>query len=114
MMPLITSFTKTMNLKYLRGGHLFQGAYNAKLIDSDESLMQVSRYIHLNPVKANLVKRPEDWEFSSYLNYIGQKNDSIVRLEYVMELISNTKEYREFVESESESTFDIKKFIFDK
>ena len=46
MMPLITSFTKTMNLKYSREGHHFQGAYNAKLIDSDESLMQVSRYIH--------------------------------------------------------------------
>ncbi len=113
MMPLITSFTKTMNLKYSREGHLFQGAYNAKLIDSDESLMQVSRYIHLNPVKAKLVERLEDWEFSSYLDYIGSRNDAIVRLEYVMELFSKTKEYREFVESECEITFDIKKYVFD-
>jgi putative transposase len=49
-----------------RPGHLFQGRYKAEMIEDESYYWAVSRYIHLNPVRAGLVVRPEDWEWSSY------------------------------------------------
>ena len=52
-----------------RPGHLFQGRYKAEMIEDETYYWVVSRYIHLNPVRAGLVTRPEDWEWSSYPGY---------------------------------------------
>jgi hypothetical protein len=52
-----------------RHGHLFQGRYNAEIIEDESYYWTVSRYIHLNPVRAGLVARPEAWEWSSYPGY---------------------------------------------
>lgn len=65
------SYTKAMNKRYDRVGSLFQGQFQAVLVDRNEYLLHLSRYFHLNPVKAGLVKQPEDWGFSSYRDYIG-------------------------------------------
>jgi putative transposase len=56
-----------------RSGHLFQGCYKAILVDIDEYAKELSRYIHLNPVRAKMVKTPEEYEWSSYQFYIGEK-----------------------------------------
>ena len=69
MMKLSVSYTKAINLHYDRVGPLFQGAFQAKLVDTDAYLWQVVGYIHLNPVEAGLVKAPEDWKYSSYHIY---------------------------------------------
>ena len=53
----------------LRTGHLFQGRYRAEMIEDESYYWTVSRYIHLNPVRAGLVARPEQWEWSSYPGY---------------------------------------------
>jgi len=53
--------------------HLFQGRYKAILVDIDEYAKELSRYIHLNPVRAKMVKTPEEYEWSSYQPYIGKK-----------------------------------------
>jgi hypothetical protein len=58
----------------LRSGHLFQGRYKAILVDIDEYAKELSRYIHLNPVRAKLVETPQQYEWSSYKFYIGQQN----------------------------------------
>ena len=54
-----------------RPGHLFQGRYKAEMIEVETYYWTVSRYIHLNPVRAGLVARPEEWEWSSYPGYVS-------------------------------------------
>ena len=58
--------------KKRRAGPLFQGRYKATLIDKDGYSFQLCRYIHLNPVKAKIVSRPEDHAYSSFQYYMGQ------------------------------------------
>ena len=66
MHSLNTSYTVYFNIKRKRSGHLFQGRYKAILVEADEYLHQLSRYIYLNPVRAGLVKEPGDYLYSSY------------------------------------------------
>jgi len=63
------SYTAAFNRRHRRVGHLYQGRYKAYLIEADSYLLAVSRYIHLNPVSAGLVERPEDWVWSSFRGY---------------------------------------------
>ena len=58
------------NMKYQRVGHLFQDRFKSEPVDSDNYFVMVLRYIHLNPVKAKLCKHPEDYRWSSYLDYL--------------------------------------------
>jgi len=66
-----TSYSKYFNLKHKRVGSLFQDQFKAVYVDSNEYLLWLSAYIHLNPVMANLVKYVENWKWSSYLEYIN-------------------------------------------
>ena len=77
MQPLTVSYAKSINEQEGRSGHLFQGPFQAKLVDRDEYLKWLSRYIHLNPVVAGLVERPEEWAFSSYRDYVGLRNGTL-------------------------------------
>jgi REP element-mobilizing transposase RayT len=63
-------YTQAYNRQYQISGHLFQGRYKAIHVDEEAYLLELSRYIVLNPVKANIVKQPEDWRWSSYLAMI--------------------------------------------
>jgi len=65
------SFTRYFNIKFNRRGPLWQSEFKAVRITSDEQFLHVSRYIHLNPTTAGLVKKPEDWKFSSYKDIIS-------------------------------------------
>jgi hypothetical protein len=56
-----------------RSGHLFQGRYRAEMIEDESYYWVVSRYIHLNPVRAGLVERPEHWAWSSYPGYADRR-----------------------------------------
>jgi putative transposase len=67
------AYTTYFNVKHGRSGHLFQGRYKAILVDIDEYAKVLSRYIHLNPVRAKMVDKPEEYEWSSYQCYIGKK-----------------------------------------
>ena len=67
------AYTNYFNVKRKRAGHLFQGRYKAILIEADEYAKELSRYIHLNPVRVGMVSRPEDYQWSSYRDYIGQR-----------------------------------------
>jgi REP element-mobilizing transposase RayT len=67
------AYTTYFNLKRGRSGHLSQGRYKAILVDKDEYAKELSRYIHLNPVRAKLVKTPAEYEWSSYQFFIGAK-----------------------------------------
>lgn len=68
-----SAYTAYFNVKYMRAGHLFQGRYKAILVDADAYAGELSRYIHLNPVRAGIVDMPEEYVWSSYQFHIGKK-----------------------------------------
>jgi len=63
-------YTGYFNRKYNRVGHLFQGRYKAILVEGERYLVELSRYVHLNPVRAGMVEAPEEYPWSSYPGYI--------------------------------------------
>jgi REP element-mobilizing transposase RayT len=99
-----SGYTGYFNRKYSRVGHLFQGRYQGILVDKDSYLLEVSRYVHLNPVRAKIVEKPEQYKWSSYSGYIG-KGEELKWVEYSW-ILSNfgsdkkkaRSEYRKFVE----------------
>jgi REP element-mobilizing transposase RayT len=64
-------YTQFVNRKYQRSGHLFQGRYKALLIDAGCYLLELIRYIHLNPVRAGIVRSPEKFSWCSHASYLN-------------------------------------------
>lgn len=73
MRHLNGAYTTYFNTKRQRSGHLLQGRFKAILVQFDEYSKELSRYIHLNPVRANMSENPEDYKWSSFLDYIGKR-----------------------------------------
>lgn len=73
MQNLSQRYTAWINRRRGRTGHLFQGRYKALLIDADSYLLELVRYIHLNPVRANAAPRPEAYPWSGHRAYLGQE-----------------------------------------
>ena len=92
------SYTKAINRRYQKCGSLFQGRFQTLHVDSDDYLLHLTRYIHLNPIKAGFVKKPEDWEFSSYHEYVGIRQGTLPKTDYVYERFGTQQDYRQFVE----------------
>lgn len=65
-------YTQRFNWRHKRRGHVFQGRFKAIIIDKDGYLLELSRYVVLNPVRAHMVEHPEDWKWSSYRATIGK------------------------------------------
>jgi REP element-mobilizing transposase RayT len=100
LQPFLLSYSKWVNRRYARVGPLFQGPFQAVLVDRDEYLLHLSRYIHLNPVAARLVQHAGDWEFSSYREYIGLRAGTLPHPEIVLSQFASRDEYRSFVEDD--------------
>jgi len=99
-----SAYTTYFNIKRKRAGHLFQGRYKSIVVEKDSYLLELSRYIHLNPVRAGIAERPEDYRFSSYHSYVLPKEETIVSRELIWGMISKSRNlaparYRDFVES---------------
>jgi len=97
------SYTNFINLRRGHRGHLLQGRYKAILVDRDNYLLEVSRYLHLNPVRARIVKMPEDYPYSSYRAYISKSSEEIIYRDLILGMISNNQRkavnlYKNFVE----------------
>lgn len=91
------SYSRFFNLKFHRKGPLWESRYKAVRIRSDEQLLHVSRYIHLNPTTAYLVERPEDWQFSSYKDIIT--DDYFLNKELTDFSMKSKEAYKKFVEN---------------
>ena len=98
MQRLGISYTKAVNKGHARVGPLFQGAFQAIRIKEEGHLVHLTRYLHLNPVLGGLVERPEDWEFSSYREYVGLRGGTLPTPESVLEQFGTVEAYRAFVE----------------
>lgn len=93
------SYAKYFNVKNKRVGPLLQGPFKSLLMETDEQLIHVSRYIHINPYLANLIKRDQlkNYQYSSLPAYISDKFDAVISKKPLLEYFKNEKEYKKFV-----------------
>jgi len=104
MHSLNSAYTTYFNIKRKRAGHLFQGRYKALLIDVDNYLLELSRYIHLNPVRSGITEKPESYRYSSYRTYIFPKEEGLIFRDLLWSMVTKERKdgpryYREFVEA---------------
>ena len=97
------AYTNYFNAKRGRFGHLFQGRYKAILVEADEYAKELSRYIHLNPVRAKIVEIPEEYEWSSFSYYTGKKKaPEWLKMDFILgyfgkKISDSQRNYRKFV-----------------
>jgi len=91
MQGLQFRYTRNYNLRYHSWGHLFQGRYKAILCEKDSYLLELSAYIHLNPVRVKLVKDPVEYPWSSYREYLKGGSGGLVDSSFVLSQFSNVK-----------------------
>jgi REP element-mobilizing transposase RayT len=96
---LFNSYTQAFNRQHKRSGTLFEGRAKSILVDDEGYLLELSRYIHLNPVVAGLVKRPEDWLYSNCLEWMGKRSSKLFDQEFSHTYFPNTSDYAEFITS---------------
>lgn len=91
MQELNSHYSQYFNRRYRRVGPLFQGRYKALLVDSDSYALAISRYIHLNPVNAGLVRKPENYRWSSFATYVGARAaDTYLHMDFILEKLNVT------------------------
>ena len=106
------AYTTYFNVKRQRAGHLFQGRYKAILVEADAYALELSRYMHLNPVRAGMVAKPEHYQWSSYRSYIGDSmTPEWLKTDFILGSVgrnaSITKNtYRRFVEDLLDKEYD--------
>lgn len=106
MQNINTSYTVYINRRHERFGHLLQGRYKAFIVDKENYLLELGRYIHLNPVRAKIVKRAEDYKWSSYREYLqGGWKRTITETDDTLYSFSKkraiaVKKYQEFMSEE--------------
>lgn len=117
MQRILHPYSMDFNHKYNFTGHLFESRYTACLVEDERYFLEISRYIHLNPVKAGMVREPIDYEYSSYGLFVNEneadhkedKNAKYKALEMIKELVDTQRvlgafrhtpreQYRMFVE----------------
>jgi putative transposase len=100
-------YTMKFNHRHKRVGHLFQGRYKALLVDKDSYLLEVSRYIHLNPCRAGIVEHPEEYPWSSMRGIM----QGFLKPISVLSQFHSLKDYRAFVLEGLGSERDLEKEI---
>lgn len=97
---LFNSYTQAFNRQQGRSGTLFEGRAKTVLVDTDEYVLHVCRYIHLNPVRAGLVTHPGLWRYSNYLEWVQQRAGTLVDRDFVRQYFATPADYEAFVMSE--------------
>ena len=100
MKRITTRFVYWYNIKYQRSGHLFQDRFKSEPVESDEYFLTVIRYIHQNPLKAGICKKPQDYNYSSYNEFFGK--ESLVDCGFVFGMIDKD----DFIKFNIENTFE--------
>jgi putative transposase len=102
MQVLQFRYTRFFNKRYRKVGHLFQGRYRAILCDKDQYLLELTRYIHLNPVRAGIVEVPEKYPWTGHLSYLGKEKNPLVDSAFVLHQFGRSRSqarrsYRRFI-----------------
>ena len=96
-------YTQKYNWWHSKTGHIFQGRYKSILVEKENYLLELCRYVVLNPVRANMVQKPEEWQWSSYEATAGLKTiPDYLTVGWILGLFSRNKKesqkrYRRFV-----------------
>lgn len=85
------------NRKHNKAGHLFQGRYKAILCEKDEYLLTLVRYIHLNPIRAKVVQRLDDYPYSGHGHYAVGRASEVLEASRVLDMLGGRAGYRKFV-----------------
>jgi len=97
MSNILNGYTRYFNIKHKRKGPLWEGRFKSILVKTNNQLLHLSRYVHLNPASAGIVDKPEKWPYSSYQQYTGMSMDnSICQYKDVLNVLPD--DYRRFVE----------------
>jgi putative transposase len=106
---LLSRYARWFNWKHGRTGHLFERRYQAFLAQNDTAFQSLARYIHLNPVRAGIVERPDDHSWSSYASYVaaGRPGLSWLATDFLLSMFGETRcqavaSLRSFTESDAE------------
>lgn len=104
-------YARTVQQRFHTTGHLFERRYHSILIDADEYLLKLLRYIHLNPVRACMVNAAADYIWSSHVNYLGLRAQSWVTTDFALRMFHAERElavaaYRRFMEMEAGESSD--------
>ena len=89
MQRILHPYSMDFNRKYKITGHVFESRYTACIIEDDRYLLEVSRYIHLNPVKAAMVREPLQYEYSSYKHFVETIGSENVRRSLIWKIIGD-------------------------
>ena len=114
MQKFLISYTKAINKRFSRVGSLFQGQFQAKPIQTYSHLLNLCVYIHANPVKDGLVALPEDWIYSNYLEWLGQRDGKLVDREFIQEHFGSPAEYQELAMQYVKTRYlpdDVRKYL---
>jgi putative transposase len=108
ILKICTSYSKYINKKYNRVGHVFQDQFKSVLMENDPQLMWTSSYINMNPVKDKLVKHPSQYDWSSYNDFTKERNLMIIETDFLLSIFgSNNFEKETLALSMSKVPFDI-------
>ena len=97
MSKLCNSYAKYFNIKNERVGPLLQGDFKAIHIDDNEQLLQLARYIHLNPLVGFITKDLETYKWSSYPEYVSSNEGGICEKDIILSQFDNKNSYKQFV-----------------
>lgn len=97
MHAALNSFAHYYNTKQHQKGPVFESRFVSVLVETDEQLLHLSRYIHLNPVTAHLVEMPQDYPFSSYSLYQSQPAFAPFETQLILDHFPSTRDYHQFV-----------------
>src|SRR5581483_5225636 len=97
MKQLTNAYTLYFNQKYKRVGGLMQGRFKAVRIETDDSLIHISRYIHLNPIVSEITDNLETYKWSSYYDYTSKNTEVLSKPEIVLTAFKSVNEYKQFL-----------------
>ena len=97
LQSLLTGYVRRFNKIHHRRGHLFEGRYKTIVCDRDSYLLELVRYIHLNPVRAKIVKRPGEWQWSGHGEYLGNEKRGLIDSGPVMGQLRTVGGYEVFI-----------------
>ena len=98
---VINSYTKYFNTRYRRVGPLFQGQFKAVSVETDDQLLHLSRYIHLNPFVAEITKDWQNFPYSSVKEFIAGE-PSLCSTEHILNFFKNPDKYTEFISNQKD------------
>jgi len=111
-------YASGVNRRQRRVGHLFQGRFKSVLVEAETQLHVLTRYIHMNPVRAGIVERPADYRWSSYRAYVGlRKPQEWLDVSGTLKMFGRSRReqrraYRKFVEEEAVAENPLKDMAF--